>query len=124
MERLGAGAMGRSREAGAVKPVDQTTFGHPGGNCFSACVASLLELPIEDVPYFMDEAKGKWHEQFDAWLAPRGLYALHFEVPDRSVYDQQGLWPRGYFILNGRTTPSWREAAGSPPMTRTLVAPD
>ncbi len=36
-----------------MKPVDQTTFGHPGGNCFSACVASLLEMSVDQVPYFM-----------------------------------------------------------------------
>lgn len=86
-----------------MKPVDQTTFGHPGGNCFSACVASLLELQIGDVPYFMDETKGKWHDQLDAWLAERRLYALHFRIDDRSVYDKEELWPKGFFILNGRS---------------------
>lgn len=30
-----------------VKPVDQTLFGRPSGNCLPACVASILELPIE-----------------------------------------------------------------------------
>jgi hypothetical protein len=90
-----------------MRPVDQTTFGHPGGNCFSACVASLLELRIGEVPYFMDESGGrpKWFQQLDTWLAPFCLYALHFSVtPEHAeLYDKQDLWPKGYFILNGRS---------------------
>lgn len=84
-----------------MRPVDQTTFGHPGGNCFSACVASLLELPITDVPYFMDESEGraKWHEQLDAWLEPRGFYASHFVIVDL----ERAEMPRGHFILVGRS---------------------
>jgi hypothetical protein len=42
-----------------MKSVDQTTFG-PNGNCFSACVASLLELPIDAVPFFMSAGDG-WY---------------------------------------------------------------
>ena len=86
-------------------PVDQTTFGHPGGNCFSACVASLLELDIFEVPYFMDEGEGrpKWHVQLDTWLGPRDLYALHFDIQDREAYDRDNLWPKGFYILNGRS---------------------
>lgn len=85
-------------------PVDQTTFGQPGGNCFSACVASLLDLPISEVPYFMDETSGvKWYAQLDAWLAPRGYYALHFNIVDRAAYDRENLWPKGYYILGGKS---------------------
>jgi hypothetical protein len=77
-----------------VIPVDQTTFGIPGGNCFSACVASILELPIEDVPYFMDAPEDKWFGAFEPWLAARGYYALYVEVID-------GWTPRGLHILSG-----------------------
>lgn len=35
----------------------QTIFTAPGGNCFSACVASILELPLEQVPHFFAEAR-------------------------------------------------------------------
>jgi hypothetical protein len=83
-----------------MTPVDQTTFGHPGGNCFSACVASLLDLSISDVPYFMgsdDDPKGAWAERLDNWLRPRGLYALHFEG-DPTIEDYPTM--PGYYILN------------------------
>lgn len=45
-----------------MKPVYQTQFGsgrsdddRPLGNCFTACIASLLELPIAQVPHFYEE---------------------------------------------------------------------
>jgi hypothetical protein len=82
-----------------VKAIDQTTFGFPGGNCFSACVASLLEIPLDDVPYFMgDDVAGddKWWEKFGAWLLPRGYYPLCFELKDD--------WrPVGLHILSGKS---------------------
>jgi hypothetical protein len=82
-----------------MKPVDQTTFGTPGGNCFSACVASLLELSIEDVPYFMGDTKEEgeeWLERFEEWLAPLGLYPLMFKCGDHR--------PEGLHILCGKTS--------------------
>jgi hypothetical protein len=83
---------------GAMRPVDQTTFSMPGGNCFSACVASILELPLSEVPYFMGWTKAEgslWFARFVEWLRPRGLYPMCFNgcawVPD------------GFHILSGRS---------------------
>ena len=78
-----------------MKPVDQTTFGSPGGNCFSACVASLLEIPIEEVPYFMDG--GAWFERFAEWLRPRGYWPLCFKS------SRDGWTPAGLHILSGKS---------------------
>jgi len=76
-------------------PVDQTTFGHPGGNCFSACVASLLEIPISEVPYFMGAEE--WYPGFLDWLRPRGFHAVTFR--------RQEAWaPEGPCILGGKST--------------------
>lgn len=78
-------------------PVTQTTFGAPGGNCFSACVASLLELSIDEVPYFMGH--DDWYGAFADWLKPRGLYPLTFKV--RAGDDE---WrPAGFHILSGKS---------------------
>ena len=33
-----------------MKPVMQTKLKPPKGNCWAACVASVLELPLEDTP--------------------------------------------------------------------------
>jgi hypothetical protein len=78
----------------AVRPVDQTTFGYPHGNCFSACVASLLHLAVDDVPWFLRHAD--WYGAFAEWLRPRGFYPVN--VP------WSGAWcPEGYYILGGRS---------------------
>jgi hypothetical protein len=55
-------------------PVDQTTFGVPEGNCFSACVASILELPIARVPFFMH---GDWWTNFCAWCVEHRVVATY-----------------------------------------------
>lgn len=41
------------------------------GNCRTACVASILELPIEEVPYFV--AFKDWEKEQERFLAERGL---------------------------------------------------
>lgn len=38
-----------------MKPVYQTLFGSFEGNCFPACIASILEIPLEEVPHFFKE---------------------------------------------------------------------
>lgn len=100
-----------------MKPVDQTTFGCPGGNCFSACIASLLGEPIESVPYFMgepDEPGHIWAERLDDWLRPRGLYALHFLV-DESRPDL--VWPTGFYIRVGQSPRGAHATVGRGPCT-------
>jgi hypothetical protein len=51
-----------------MKPVYQTRFG-PDGNCFAACLASILEIDLADVPQF-DE---RWCHVLRQFLAPRGF---------------------------------------------------
>lgn len=43
------------------------------GNCFQACVASVLELPIDDVPHFVVEP-GNWFSNFERWARRRGYW--------------------------------------------------
>ena len=51
-----------------MKPVDQTTFGSPHGNCFQAGVASALELPLEEVPHFCDGDNPMWLIDLENWF--------------------------------------------------------
>lgn len=71
-----------------MKPVDQTTFGHGKGNCFSACVASVLERRLEDVPYFMSRGDA-WFEYLVEWCAEQHIgveFSTEFPAPpDRHV---------------------------------------
>lgn len=78
-----------------MRPVDQTVFVVPGGNCFSACVATLLELELAEVPYFMGDGPPdqpcNWFELFAAWLDPLGFYPLCCTLGGDDRWRPQGL---------------------------------
>lgn len=67
----------------------------------SACIASLLELPIEAVPYFMgddvEEPASEWWARLNTWLAPFGFYALNFRVGTGA----DAYYPPGLYIAAG-----------------------
>ena len=50
-------------------PVVQTKF-YPVGNCFDACLASVLEVPLDTLPHFHGEG---WYDVYEAWLQSRGF---------------------------------------------------
>ncbi len=62
-----------------MKPTQQTILGD-NGDCFRACVASILELPIADVPHFC-VAPPDWWERFGQWLMERGYCAVEVRLP-------------------------------------------
>ena len=91
-----------------MKPVDQTLFGAPLGNCFFAAVASILDLPLTkyeiypqgvDVETENDIATGKnWWAVFTEWLhANHGLHPTMFLVNEFP----NGSAPKGYSIISG-----------------------
>lgn len=61
-----------------MKPVLQTTFGK-SGNCWPACLATIFEVPIEEVDRCACH-HADTNEQTEAWLAKRGLFPLEIEV--------------------------------------------
>ncbi len=82
-------------------PVDQTKFGPEEGNCFSACVASILELHICNVPHFCGGGNEKWLKDAEAWLRENhNLTLLGFVSRGRSgVY----CLPSMFHILSGES---------------------
>ncbi len=58
-------------------PTDQTTFRDNAtgsrGNCLSAAIASLLHLPIDDVPLFIEN---DWRRKLNKFLRPYGVAFL------------------------------------------------
>lgn len=56
-----------------MKPVTQTITDSGKGNCMSACLASLLELDINEVPNFVAENGDEWLVACNMWLSDRGL---------------------------------------------------
>ncbi len=72
------------------------------GNCMQACVASLLELPLDAVPHFLDgDADGinpRWWDRFVEFLDGFGLYPADKEAGNGApCWDHlaSGVSPRG-----------------------------
>lgn len=81
-----------------MRPVDQTMFGHTpphdAGNCLQACIASLLELPLDDVPHFVADGDGWWSALLD-WLRCRGFWVAETVDPSPGLGFAGGKSPRG-----------------------------
>lgn len=77
------------------------------GDCVRAVIASLLDLPITDVPHFVQiHADGgrNWWEHITGWLHARGLalYAVDPSIPALAPRPGEYYWvsggsPRGQF---------------------------
>lgn len=68
-----------------MKPVHQTNFQRGTGNCFAACLASILEMPLEEVPNFCHEGSdadgSTWLERTARWLEERGRGFVFLNYP-------------------------------------------
>ena len=94
-----------------MKPIAQTIFTTPDqsihGNCFSACVASLLELPLDAVPTF--ETMGqRWAGVLYEFLFSQGynfqgtFYTKsYFNWWDELTQHSDGV--DGYYIVEGNS---------------------
>jgi hypothetical protein len=87
-----------------MTPQKQTIFGSPNGNCFATCVASLLDLPLSEVPNFCGGENENWFSEFQQWLGERGFYAIDLHavsepflcpVPDGTLVIISGMGARG-----------------------------
>jgi hypothetical protein len=73
-----------------MKPVTQTRTGVPAGNCTEACIASILEVGLEEVPDLYDAASGRAHvpERWQVlcdWLRSRGYLWAWGKFAPRSL---------------------------------------
>ena len=92
-----------------MTPIFQTRFSTAEGekgNCMTACVASLLDLPIEKVPYFFD-FPDFWDAVF-AFLYEQGCEYNGCLRPDAdgSIGWDGAPGIDGYFIVAG-PSPRW-----------------
>ena len=78
-----------------MKPVDQTVINDMTGNCFTACIASILELPIDKVPNFMED-KNHWYIAAYQWLYDKGYELKHKKLEDGETLP-------GYWISSGKS---------------------
>jgi hypothetical protein len=84
-------------------PVKQTVFTVPGGDCFAACVASILEVPLEEVPNFC-AGGADWLFEANRWLGTRGLCLFDIDLADNgSLRDCHALANRMLVIASGKS---------------------
>jgi hypothetical protein len=90
-----------------VIPTRQTIFGYPHGNCFQACVASITDTPLEEVPHFCDGENENWWSDTKKWCEQNGLVVVNFEwninlLPTLEAIDDHyivsGPSPRGNWL--------------------------
>lgn len=88
-----------------MKPIKQTQFGkskedpHPG-NCYAACIASILELPLGEIPNFCAK-KGDWWTPAQQWFQQRGLVVITVDANADGMYDGPVLADGLYCVING-----------------------
>lgn len=79
-----------------MKPVYQTIVSAPGvvGNCWVACIASLLEISIEDVPHFLELYGSAAVDETRKWLFTNhnvGLLSLYLKGNEDNGIIFQGV---------------------------------
>lgn len=52
------------------------------GDCFRACIASILDLERDEVPHFARDHGTDYLRQLNLWLVPFDLYFMEMCVPD------------------------------------------
>lgn len=81
-----------------MKPIDQTKLHNPengiNGNCMAASFASILELPLSEVPKFEDMGKKKWFRNLKDWLEKIGFTLLEWK---------EETWLPGYYLASGKS---------------------
>ena len=80
----------------------QTLDGLEKGNCLQACIASLFELDLEEVPHFVLESD--WVGALDSWLKQYDLQTIDVDL---EYMKQQGgdTWKAlGYHLICGKSS--------------------
>lgn len=99
------GGVGGADTGQRMKPVEQTIPTAPRGDCFRACIASILELPIEWCPNPHDPEE-HWWDAWNTWLRDRGFELVEWDVGTKGVYANLS----GYWIA---TVPSLNSSASA-----------
>jgi hypothetical protein len=85
-----------------MKPVKQDKFGPRVGNCFEACIASILEIPLHEVPDFGGD--DVFEANLARFLAKRNLIYVLVNGPDAMESEMLAhMFAQGdvYHVLEG-----------------------
>jgi hypothetical protein len=93
-----------------MKPVMQTKFsnkeGTEHGNCLSACVASILEIPLSEVPLFEELGK-EWGKAFFELFYKHGYDICINENEVDLLNPEKAKGIDGYVIVGGDSFREW-----------------
>ena len=78
-----------------MKPVIQNDITFETGDCFGACVASILELPRESIPNFHTSSPRDFDKNVAEWCKDQGFVLLDITLQDQSLVDSC------YVVANG-----------------------
>jgi hypothetical protein len=82
-----------------MTPVDQLTVDRTHGDCLSAALASIIDMPLEDVPTFVsdhatndgdNDAEWHWWRRLIVWLRDHGYTLAPFDEADESSWPEVG----------------------------------
>ena len=87
-----------------MKQVEQSVTGAPEGDCFAACLASILELPLSEVPNVnidprVTKGSKNWMDIINEFLGEYMLWAAMMNV-DRQEWVSH-IPPNAYWIAGG-----------------------
>jgi hypothetical protein len=61
-------------------PIDQTILNLKTGDCMAACVASIFEVRLEQIPNFMENGAKDFNEKLDTWADAIGLRTIDMRL--------------------------------------------
>lgn len=73
-----------------MKPVNQSIVSFKNGDCARACIASILELPLKDVPNFMRDGPDYFAEYLSKWCDEMNFRVVDIRLND-SVQEEELL---------------------------------
>ncbi len=76
-----------------MKPVSQARVNYRDGDCLRACIASVLELPLEAVPAYVED---DMQIKFVEWLQQFNMSLMSVRLGD-----PDGFIPPGYHLIEG-----------------------
>ncbi len=80
-------------------PIDQIIFDPKYGDCMRACVASILEVPIESIPNFMEDGPDRFEKAIRDWTKEQD-FLLVDTICEKAV---ESVFPDCYMIAMGKS---------------------
>ena len=81
-----------------MKPVYQTIFTHPGGDCVRASLASIFNLDLDNVPDFANMPMDDWWTPLQEWCIQFDVYPIY--IPYHKSISRR---IKGYHLIFGLT---------------------